>query len=57
MSYDELTIPLGNIFIHFAVLPDKRLSFSPSALSESYEVDAMKSISVRVGGFLDFNAV
>ena len=45
MSYDERTIPLGKNFMHFVDLPDKRLSFIPSALSESCEVDAMKSIS------------
>ena len=57
MSYDEHTILLGKFSIFFVNLPDKRISFPLSVLSESYEVNAMKSISVGVSGFLDFNAL
>ena len=36
------------MFMLFVNLPDKRLSLLPSVLSESYEVDAMKSLSAGV---------
>ena len=41
----------------FVNLPDKTLSLSPSVLSESYEVDVMRSIFVGVSGTLDFNTL
>ena len=57
MPYDEHTIPFGHNLILFVDLPDKNPSFSPSAVSESYEVEAMKSTSARVEGILNFNAL
>ena len=41
----------------FVNLPDKCVSLSPSVLSQSYEVDAMKSKSVGVSYNVDFNAL
>ena len=57
MSYDEHTIPLGKTFYAFVNLPDKRLSLSPSVLSESYEVDAMQSISAGASCNVYFNTL
>ena len=48
---------LGKDFHAFVNLPDKILSLSPSVLSESYEVDAMKSISAGASCNVDFNTL
>ena len=55
MSYVDIT--WKKISMLFVNLPDKSLSLSPSVLSESYEVDAMKSISAGVSCNVDFNAL
>ena len=46
-----------HFFMLFVNLPDKSLSLSPSVLSESYEVDVMKSISAGVICNVDFFAL
>ena len=57
MSFDEHTIPFGYQSYTFVDLPDKKLSSTPNATSESYENDAMKSTLARLEGILNFNAL
>ena len=44
------------VLILFVVIPDKKLSSTPNATSESYEGGTMKSTPARLEGILNFNA-